>query len=69
VIESCHICIHAKGAVLDPNKEEWWGFDTTHSGVGDVQGISTDKVLVSSALQRVAVRCNVVPCVAVCCTT
>mmetsp|Transcript_89748 Transcript_89748/g.131382 ORF Transcript_89748/g.131382 Transcript_89748/m.131382 type:complete len:433 (+) Transcript_89748:44-1342(+) len=33
-----------QGAVLDPNKEEWWGFDTTHSGVGDVQGISTDKV-------------------------
>jgi len=32
------------GAVLTPNKEEWWGFDTSHVGVGDVQGIKTDKI-------------------------
>ena len=33
-----------QGAVLNPNTDEWWGFDTTHCGVGDVQSINTDKV-------------------------
>jgi hypothetical protein len=33
-----------QGAVLDPNEEEWWGYDTTHCGVGDVCSISTKKV-------------------------
>ena len=33
-----------QGSVLEPNSDEWWGYDTTHSGVGDVQSINTDKV-------------------------
>lgn len=33
-----------QGAVLDPNEDEWWGYDTTHCGVGDVQSINTKKV-------------------------
>ena len=33
-----------QGAVLNPNEGEWWGFDTTHCGVGDVQSINTDRV-------------------------
>jgi len=32
------------GSVLSNNGEEWWYFDTSHVGVGDVQILSTNKI-------------------------
>jgi len=33
------------GASLDPNTDEWWGFDTAHLGLGDVRLGQPDKVM------------------------